>query len=151
MAAGGILATCVLLGEWGTRVVAAIQNGITDADSIRYHLPFSASFFQTAQVTGYHYTENDPTLVFQPDTSELLHALGMSFLGNDALSTVMNFAWLAVALLAGYVVGGRRWGWLVIAAIIALLSWPLMAIQAGSAGTDIVGLATRSQIGRAHV
>lgn len=138
-----LMATGVLAADWGTRTVAAVHHGITNTDSLWYHLPFAARFVQDGSITSLHYVDTDPVTVYFPASSELLHALAMMFLGNDLLSVFMNLGWLAVALLAAWCVG-RPYGVapVTMTAAVALLATPgLAATQAGGAYTDVVGLA----------
>jgi hypothetical protein len=106
-------------------------------------MPFAASFVQTGSVSSLHNIANDNVIQFYPATSELLHAVGMLFLGSDFLSPLVNMAWLFLALLAGWCLG-RRYGVgsISIMATSAVLGTSEMVGSApGSAYNDIVGLA----------
>ena len=80
---------------------------------------------------------------FFPATSELLHALGIQWLGNDFLSPLVNLGWMALVLLAAWCIG-RPFGVAPVALVAAtvLLGTPgLVATQPGGGYTDVVGMA----------
>jgi hypothetical protein len=103
-----LLAAAVVLAEWAGPTLQSYGQGIRGADSLSYHLPWAASFAQTGQVTGIRYTDIQYLTGFYPATSELLHGLGIVLMGNDVLSPALNFAWLALVLLAAWCVGAPR-------------------------------------------
>jgi hypothetical protein len=135
--------TAVLVGHWMTGVVDALDEGMYGSDTLRYHGPVAARFVQEHGITGLHFLLNDPTLTFFPFDSELLHALGILFMGNDVLSPLLNVGWLAVALLAAWCVG-RPFGVgpaTLLAAALVLASPALAQSQPGSGDNDVVALA----------
>ncbi len=80
---------------------------------------------------------------FYPANSELLHAVGILFMGNDLLSPLINLGWMALTLLAAWCIG-RPFGVAPVAvtAVALLLGTPgLVATQPGGGYTDVVGLA----------
>jgi hypothetical protein len=122
--------------------VDALHSGMLSFDTLWYHLPFAARFVQDASLTHLHYVGNGPT-TFYPANGEVVHALGMLLFQGDVLSPVVNVAWLALALLAGWCVG-RPYGvapaTMLATCLVAFL--PVMGgAQAGTAGTDIAVLA----------
>ena len=135
--------TAVVVGQWAVGTVDALDAGMYGSDTLRYHGPVAARFVQEHGVTGLHFLLNDPTLTFFPFDSELLHALGIVFMGSDVLSPLINLGWLALALLAAWCVGrphGLGPATLLLAALV-LASPALAQSQPGSGDNDIVALA----------
>jgi hypothetical protein len=122
--------------------VDALHSGMLSFDTLWYHLPFAARFVQDGSLTHLHYVGNGPT-TFYPANGEVVHALGMLLFHGDVLSPVVNVAWLALALLAGWCVG-RPYGvapaTMLATCLVAFLP-VLGGAQAGTAGTDVAVLA----------
>jgi hypothetical protein len=138
-----VVATSVLVAEWATRTVDSLHHGMTTVDTLWYHLPFAARFVQEGSLTSLHYVDTEPVVQFFPATSELLHALGIQWLGNDFLSPLINLGWMAVVLLAAWCIG-RPFGVAPVALVAAtvLLGTPgLVATQPGGGYDDVAGLA----------
>jgi hypothetical protein len=138
-----VVATSVLAAEWATRTVDALHHGMSTVDTLWYHLPFAARFVQDGSLTNLHYVDTEPVVQFYPATSELLHALGIQWFGNDLLSPLLNLGWMALVLLAAWCVG-RPFGVAPVALVAAtvLLGTPgLVATQPGGGYTDVVGIA----------
>jgi hypothetical protein len=138
-----ICAVALLLAAWSTRVVPAIDHGMVGADSLWYHLPQAARFVQDGSITHVQFFETGAGTAFYPAASGLFHALGMVWLGSDFLSIFLNYAWLALALLAAWCLG-RPYGLGAASTVGAavLLATPIMVeTQPGGAYNDIVGLA----------
>lgn len=138
-----VAAMGILAASWLTRTVDAYNHGMTNTDTLWYHMPFAARFAQTASITSLHFVDANPVIPFYPANSELFHALGIIFMGNDVLSPLLNLGWLGLLLLAAWC-AGRRFGvgWLSVMGAAVLLDTPgLVATQPGGAYTDIVGLA----------
>jgi hypothetical protein len=143
MRLAGLVAVSVVAADWGTRTVDAFRHGMTTADTLWYHLPFAARFVQQGTIVPLHYIDSEPVTVFFPANSELIHALGIMFMGNDVLSPLVNLGWASVALLAGWCIG-RPYGVapVTLSGVAALLVTPgLVATQPGGAYDDIVGVA----------
>ncbi len=137
------VAVSILTAEWATRTVDALHHGMTTVDTLWYHMPFAARFVELGSTTSLHYVDTEPVVQFYPANSELLHAVGILFLGNDLLSPMINLGWMALVLLAAWCIG-RPFGVAPIALIGAtlLLGTPgLVATQPGGGYTDVVGLA----------
>jgi hypothetical protein len=116
---------------------------MTSADTLWYHLPFAARFVQQDTILPLHYIDSESVTVFFPANSELLHALGMMFMGNDVWSPLLNLGWASLAQLAGWCIG-RPYGVapVTLCGVAALLVTPgLVATQPGGAYDDIVGIA----------
>jgi hypothetical protein len=138
-----IVATSILVAEWATRTVDALRHGMTTVDTLWYHLPFAARFVQEGSLTNLHYVDTEPVVPFYPATSELLHALGIQWFGNDLLSPLLSLGWMALVLLAAWCIG-RPFGVAPVALVAAtvLLGTPgLVATQPGGGYTDVVGIA----------
>jgi hypothetical protein len=116
---------------------------MTSVDTVWYHMPFAARFVQTGSITSLHYVDPQAVTVFFPANSELLHALGILFLGSDVLSPFLNIGWLSVMLLAAWCIGRPfQRGPLTLTGTTVLLATPgLVATQPGGAYTDIVSIA----------
>jgi hypothetical protein len=138
--------TWVAVGVAATRAIKsavdALHGGMLSFDTLWYHLPFAARFAQTGHLTRLHYVGNGPT-VFYPANGEVVHAIGMLLFRGDVLSPVVNIAWLALALLAGWCVGrpfGVAPATMLATCLVAFLP-VLGGAQAGTAGTDVAVLA----------
>jgi hypothetical protein len=141
-AAFALIAVVLAVSRSLQSAVDALHSGMLSFDTLWYHLPFAARFFQDGSLTHLHYVGNGPT-TFYPANGEVMHALGMLLFHGDVLSPVVNVAWVALALLAGWCVG-RPYGvapaTMLATCLVAFL--PVMGgAQAGTAGTDIAVLA----------
>ncbi len=137
-------AVAVVVAEWTIRVSDSLQRGmVATADTLWYHMPVAARFVQTGWTPRLHFADGNSLIVFYPATSELVHALGIIFVGNDVLSPLLNLFWLALALLAAWCIG-RPFGVapLTVMGIAAVLATPELVLDdAGSALNDVVGIA----------
>ncbi len=117
------------------------MNGV---DTLWYHGPIAATFYQTGHVLPLlNIGNNDNVIDFYPDSSELVHAVGMMLLGSDVLSPLINLGWLALALLAAWCIG-RRFDVPSIALVVtaAVLATPeIIGDEPGGGYDDIVGVA----------
>ena len=138
-----IVAVSTVMADWATRIVDAYNHGMTSADTLWYHMPFAARFVQQGTIVPIHYFDDGSATAFFPANSELLHALGIMFMGNDVLSPLINLGWLAIALLAAWCVGSPFGvAPVTLTGVAMLLATPgLVATQPGGAYDDIVGLA----------
>jgi hypothetical protein len=138
-----LVATAVLSAEWGARTVAALHHGMDTVDTLWYHLPTAARFVQDGSITGLHYVDPGPVVVFFPAGSALLHGAGILFLGSDLLSPLLNLGFLALTLLAAWCIG-RPFGVapVTLTGAAVLLATPgFVATQPGGGYNDVVGLA----------
>jgi hypothetical protein len=138
-----LVAISLVVADWSTRTVYALSHGMRSPDTIWYHMPFAARFVQDGSITALHFVGFGSDIAFYPQNGELVHALGILFLGNDFLSPLLNMGWLALALLAAWCVG-RPFGVapVTLAGIAIVMATPGLATsQPGGAYTDIVGLA----------
>ncbi len=138
-----LLVTSALVAQWAAFTSYGLDAGISNFDSVWYHLPFSADMFQTGSTISFLRTETVFTNWFYPQNSELAHAVGMVLGGRDFFSVFLNLGWLALALLAAWCVG-RPYGrshLTLIAAAILLSTHSLVAREPGTAKNDIVAIA----------
>lgn len=133
----------LVFAHWGIGVGWSLDAGITNFDSVWYHLPFSAEMAQTGSTLTLVKTETVFLNWFYPQNSELMHALGMVLTGRDVVSLALNLGWLALAFLAAWCIGrpyGR--GHLTVAAAAILFECHnLVAREPGTAKNDIVAVA----------
>jgi hypothetical protein len=138
-----IAVIAIVVFDWAVTTKHALDTGIFNFDSLWYHMPFSASIFQSHSTTGMDHVETVFVNWFYPQNSELLHAVGMLMTGRDTLSLFINFGWLAVAFLAAYCVG-RPYGRgipAVIAAAILAGCHTLVVREPGAAKNDLMAAA----------
>jgi len=121
----------------------ALDRGIFNFDSLWYHMPFAVDMVQSHSVVGMHHVETVFTNWFYPQSSELLHAVGILLTGRDTLSLFLNFGWLAVAFLAAYCVGRPygRGAMTAIAGAILLGCHTLVVRDPGAAKNDLMAAA----------
>jgi hypothetical protein len=131
-----------VLAPWVRQVADAVRLGMLEYDTLWYHLPFAARFVQDGWIIRPHHVGNPPD-AFLPATSELFHAVGMLAFATDVVSPFLNLGWAGVFVLAAWCVGrplGAEVATTAAAAVVLVL--PVMvASQAGSAQSDIAGLA----------
>ena len=155
-----LLAIAIIAGGWTTRTAASISEGITNQDSLTYHLPHAARFYQEGWITRLHYTDPGFPDTFHPSNAELLHGVGMVMFRRDVLSPILNLGWVALALLAAWCVGRpRRLESFTLMGAALVLASPIMSLpNAGSGSNDVavlflllaaVGLLLQPRIGRA--
>ncbi|HEX8741541.1 MAG TPA: hypothetical protein VF712_00260 [Thermoleophilaceae bacterium] len=147
---GGRLAIAVALAAcaavavaWLDRTDFAIHSGMTDPDTLWYHLPVAARFAQEGSTTALHFTSYEPLTPFHPANGSLVHAVGMVAFGNDLLSPFVNLGWLALALAAGWCVGrpfGAGPATLLGTAVVAG-SPILTGMDGGTGKDDVMGVA----------
>jgi hypothetical protein len=134
----------VLAAAWVPRLVHVYRTGPTTIDTLWYHLPIAARFAQTGSLLDIAFVSSGDSLPsFYPHSSELLHALGVAFLGHDTLTPVLNLFFLVVALLAAWCIG-RPFGVapLTFTAAAVVLGGPqLVTYEAGQGINDLFGVA----------
>ncbi len=138
-----VVAVSVMAADWFNRTMDSLHHGMTSTDTLWYHLPFAARFAQQGTIVPLHYVDSEAVTVFFPASSELVHALGIEFLGSDLLSPLVNLGWAALALLAAWCIG-RPFGVApasLIGVVVLLVTPGLVATQPGGGYDDIVGLA----------
>ncbi len=138
-----LLTTAVLVAQWAAFTSYSLDSGISNFDSVWYHLPFSADLFQSGSTLSFYKPETVFTNWFYPQNSELVHAVGMALTGRDFFSVLVNMGWLALALLAAWCIGRpyARPHLTLIAASILLAAHTIVVREPGTAKNDIVGIA----------
>jgi len=134
----------VVAAQWCLETANSLGSGMSNFDTLWYHMPFAARLAQSSSVTGIQFTQADPFVAYYPANSELFHAIGITALHNDFLSPLLNLAWLALGLLAAWCLG-RPWhvSRLTLLAGCLVFSLPVLAAtQPGEAFNDTIGLAT---------
>jgi hypothetical protein len=137
------VAVVVVGAQWCVQSANALGSGMSNFDTLWYHMPFAAHMAQTGSVTAIQFTQADPFVAYFPANSELLHAIGIVALRSDFLSPLLNLFWLFVALLACWCLG-RPWRVerLTLIAGALVTSLPVLSgTQPGEAFNDIAGLA----------
>ena len=130
----------LLIAIWMLGALRILDGGAMDFDSLWYHLPLAAGFFQSGSVTAVQHLDPLTLARFYPADSELLHAVAMAIVHRDVVSPLLNVGWLAVAMLAGWCLG-RPFGAapLSLLAVSVVLGAHVFAVsQAGNATNDIV-------------
>jgi hypothetical protein len=138
------LGLAVVAAQWCLKTADALGAGMSNFDTLWYHMPFAARFAQTGYVTGIQFTQADPFVAYYPANSELFHAIGILALRGDWLSPLLNLLWLAVALLASWCLG-RPWRVERLTLLAGCLAFSLPVLsttQPGEAFNDVVGLAS---------
>lgn len=133
----------LVAGEWLSQAWRSYQVGVTQFDSLAYHLPVAAQFAQKGWTTRLLFNGPDPIQAFHSENVEILHGIGMVAFGNDILSPIISFGWFLLALAGAWFIG-RRVGLapLTTAAVAMTLSIPvLVTTNGGSAGTDVAAVA----------
>jgi hypothetical protein len=132
-----------IVALWTGGIGRSIHHGITDYDSLDYHLVFSGRFVSQGSTWSLPLTLPGSATRFYPANSELLHAFFMSLLGHDIVSTFLNVGWLALALLAGWCIGRpHKVAILTTAAVAVVVVTPVaVSNEAGSAQNDVAVLA----------
>jgi len=138
-----LVLAALVAAQWSVHTAGALERGMSDLDSLRYHGPFAARFVQQHRVTGLQRTSAENQETYFPGNAEMLDGYGILLFGSDLLTPLRNLGWLALALLAGWC-GGARFGHgpAGLAGVAALCSTPLLAtIEPGSAKNDAAALA----------
>jgi hypothetical protein len=138
-----LLVTAVVVAQWAAFTSYSLDAGISNFDSVWYHLPFSADMFQTGSTINFFKTETVFTNWFYPQNSELVHAISMSLTGRDFFSVLLNLGWLGLALLAAWCIGRpyARPHLTLIAVAVLLTVHTLVVREPGTAKNDIVAIA----------
>ncbi len=135
--------TFIVSIPWLAGTLGALRTGVLGYDSLDYHLPFAARFFQSGRVTSLYFTFTGIDTAFHPVNAELAHAVGMLALRRDLLSPIVNLGWLSLALLAAWCAHPqRKLAPATLAGVGILLSSPLFVVfDSGRATNDLAGIA----------
>ncbi|MFL5333521.1 MAG: hypothetical protein ACJ8H8_10170, partial [Geminicoccaceae bacterium] len=98
-----VAAGLLVAAHWAMPTQTGLDIGMYLPNTTWHNAPFAARFVQDHQVGALHFTEIlDLTVWFYPQNSELLHSVGILFLGNDFLSPLINIGWMSLCLLAAW-------------------------------------------------
>jgi len=133
-----VIAVGVVGVQWISHTLDAMSRGMPHPDTHWYHGPFVVRFLQAGgfpALDGVGY----PEARWFPFDAHLGHVLTALPHHRDWLSPLHNLGWMALALLAAWVIGERRGaGPTALATAAVVLGLPLMAAtQPGQASTDI--------------
>lgn len=95
----------MVAGQWAQRSVRAAFVGITDNDSLYYHLQEAARFVQDGRITAVNFTGSDPLSAYYPANVELFNALSIMPFHRDIVSPFLNLGWMVLALVAAWCIG----------------------------------------------
>lgn len=141
--AAALAVAFLLVAQWGAFVAQNLDHGITNFDSVWYHLPYAAEIARTGSVTYFPHTDTVFINWFYPQNSELIHAVGIALTGREFLSLFLNMGWLGLALLAGWCTG-RPYGrphLTMLAAAVVLAVHTLVVREPGTAKNDVATIA----------
>lgn len=99
------LAAFAVVAQWGAFISYNLDHGITNFDSVWYHMPFAAEIAHSGSVSAFFHPETVFQNWFYPQNSELIHGIGIVLTGRDFVSIFVNLGWLGLGLLAGWCVG----------------------------------------------
>jgi hypothetical protein len=137
--AGAVL----VAAHWAMPTQTGLDIGMYLPNTTWHNAPFAARFVQDHQVGALHFTEVlNLTVWFYPQNSELLHSVGVLFLGNDFLSPLVNIGWMSLCLLAAWCFARPHGGGPIAVLAIALVldANMLLLYQPGDAKNDTAGL-----------
>jgi hypothetical protein len=138
-----VAAAVLVAAHWAMPTQTALDIGMYLPNTTWHNAPFAARFVQDHQVGAIHFIETlNLTVWFYPQNSELLHSVGVLFLGNDFLSPLINIGWMSLCLLAAWSFARPYGGGPVAVLAIALVldANMLLLYQPGDAKNDTAGL-----------
>jgi hypothetical protein len=138
-----VAAAVLVAAHWAMPTQTGLDIGMYLPNTTWHNAPFAARFVQDHQVGALHFTEVlSLTVWFYPQNSELLHSVGVLFLGNDFLSPLINIGWMSLCLLAAWCFARPYGGGAVAVIAIALIldANMLLLYQPGDAKNDTAGL-----------
>ncbi|MCB8914628.1 MAG: hypothetical protein H6532_02175 [Thermoleophilales bacterium] len=136
-------AAFVVVAQWGAFTSYNLDHGITNFDSVWYHMPFAADMARTGSVTGFFHTDTVFLNWFYPQNSELIHGVGIVMTGRDFVSIFINLGWLGLGLLAGWCVG-RPYGrphLTMLGVAVLMATHTLVVREPGTAKNDVMAAA----------
>jgi hypothetical protein len=137
------LAALAVVAQWGAFTSYNLDHGITNFDSVWYHMPFAAEIARTGSVTGFFHPETVFLNWFYPQNSELFHGIGIVLTDRDFISVFINLGWLALGLLAGWCVG-RPYGrphLTMLGVAVLMATHTLVVREPGTAKNDVMAAA----------
>jgi hypothetical protein len=138
-----VAAALLVAAHWAMPTQTGLDIGMYLPNTTWHNAPFAARFVQDHQVGALHFTEVlNLTVWFYPQNSELLHSVGVLFLGNDFLSPLINIGWMSLCLLAAWSFARPFGGGPIAVLAIALVldANMLLLYQPGDAKNDTAGL-----------
>jgi hypothetical protein len=138
-----VAAALLVAAHWAMPTQTGLDIGMYLPNTTWHNAPFAARFVQDHQVGALHFTEVlNLTVWFYPQNSELLHSVGILFLGNDFLSPLINIGWMSLCLLAAWCFARPYGGGPIAVLAIALVldANLLLLYQPGDAKNDTAGL-----------
>lgn len=132
------------VAEWTFPAQLSLDQGMFGGDTTWYHMPFAARIAQEHSTV--HLVFTDPLRLaawFYPQSSELVNGAAIVLFKGDWLSSLINLAWLSIALLAAWCMGRpyKVGPATLVAAALVLDSGVMIETQPGEARNDIMGLA----------
>lgn len=139
------LGVAIVSVQWLSISFEGLRDGMQSrvVDTFWYHGPTAARFVQEGSITAVQYFDADPVTAYFPGGSSLLHAVGILLFGNDVMSPILNLAFFALALAAGWAIGAAAGlGPHAMLAVAAVLGTPMLVeTQPGGMYNDVIGLA----------
>ena len=138
-----VAAAFLVAAHWAMPTQTGLDIGMYLPNTTWHNAPFAARFVQDHQVGSLHFTEVlNLTVWFYPQNSELLHSVGVLFLGTDFLSPLINIGWMSLCLLAAWAFARPYGGGpiAVLAMALVLDADMLLLYQPGDAKNDTAGL-----------
>jgi hypothetical protein len=138
-----VAAAFLVAMHWAMPTQTGLDIGMYLPNTTWHNAPFAARFVQDHQVGAIHFIDTlNLTVWFYPQNSELLHSVGVLFLGNDFLSPLINIGWMSLCLLAAWAFARPYRGGPVAVVAIALVldANMLLLYQPGDAKNDVAGL-----------
>jgi hypothetical protein len=138
-----VAAAFLVAAHWAMPTQTGLDIGMYLPNTTWHNAPFAARFVQDHQIGTLHYIDVlNLTVWFYPQNSELLHSVGVLFLGNDFLSPLINIGWMSLCLLAAWSFARPYGGGpiAVLATALVLDANMLLLYQPGDAKNDVAGL-----------
>jgi hypothetical protein len=133
----------LVAAHWAMPTQTGLDIGMYLPNTTWHNAPFAARFVQDHQVGAIHFIDTlNLTVWFYPQNSELLHSVGVLFLGNDFLSPLINIGWMSLCLLAAWAFARPYGGGPIAVLAMGLVVGAnmLLLYQPGDAKNDIPGL-----------
>lgn len=133
----------LIAAAWLQGTAKALREGISEYDSIAYHLPHAAVFARSGHLFPLHYVSPGDATAYHPSNTEVVHAVGMLLFRGDIASTVINLGALVVLLLAGWCIGDAFHAGIgsMIAVGLVTLVPGIALFQPGTALNDVASIA----------
>lgn len=100
-------AILVVLGFWLVRTVVALRRGMTDPDSVGYHLPLTHVFASTGVADPNRLPHAYLPIYTYPGNDELVSAFALAVSQSVVFSTVKNLILAIGSLVAAHAIGAK--------------------------------------------